>query len=210
VQALAVAAERRGASIEQSRVLAVEGGANPRVVTDTGAFDADAVIVAAGAWSDAVERPRREPGHVKPIRGQLLHLRLPARPAARILWGSRCYLVPWRDGTVLVGATSEDAGFDETATAAGVRHLLTAGVELLPPLAGAAFAGVRVGLRPMTGDELPAIGASSTMRGMFYATGHYRNGVLLAPLTAVLLADLVLEGREATELALVRPARLGL
>ena len=147
---------------------------------------------------------------MKPIRGQLLRLRLPQRPATHVIWGSDCYLVCRRDGTVLAGATVEDVGFDERATSAGVQDLLGAAVSLMPSLRDAAFEGVRVGLRPMTRDELPAIGASSTMPHVFYATGHYRNGVLLAPLTAQLVAGLVLDGRADGELASVSPERLGL
>jgi glycine/D-amino acid oxidase-like deaminating enzyme len=127
-----------------------------------------------------------------------------------VIWGTHCYIVPWHDGTILVGATVEDVGFDESATVAGVQQLLGAAVALLPPLEAAEFAGVRVGLRPATGDELPVIGHSSTMPGVIYATGHYRNGVLLTPLTALLVADLVTENRARTELALTRPDRLGL
>jgi thiazole synthase len=111
---------------------------------------------------------------------------------------------------VLAGATVEDVGFDEHATASGVQHLLAESTALLPVLARAAFEEVRVGLRPMTADELPVIGPSSTQPHVFLASGHYRNGVLLAPLTAALIADLVLDGGEASELALVRPGRLGL
>jgi glycine oxidase len=109
-----------------------------------------------------------------------------------------------------VGATVEDVGFDETTTARGVRTLLDAAIELVPALSGAVFREARAGLRPKTVDELPAIGASSTMKRVFYAAGHYRKGVLLAPLTARLVADLVKDPREGAELALVRPARLGL
>jgi glycine oxidase len=210
---LVAAAAKHDAEIITAQVAAIEGGAAPRVLTSSGAFDADAVIIAAGTWSGGVGRVGRsgpEMDAVKPIRGQLIQLRLASRAASRVIWGSRCYLVPWRDGSVLVGATSEDVGFDETATASGVRYLLEASVELLPALRGAAFEGVRVGLRPMTRDELPAIGPSSTMRNVFYATGHYRNGVLLAPLTAALVADLILDGGRSPELALVRPDRLGL
>ncbi|HEY6361245.1 MAG TPA: FAD-dependent oxidoreductase, partial [Vicinamibacterales bacterium] len=170
---------------------------------------ADAVIVAAGTWSQDL-RGVGKSVPVRPIRGQLLHLRLPRPPASRVIWGERCYLVPWEDGSVLVGATSEDVGFEERATTAGVRMLLDRGTELLPELTAAFFDEVRVGLRPATPDELPIIGPSSTMRGVFYATGHYRNGVLLAPLTALAVADLVLEGRERPELVLVHPARFGL
>jgi glycine/D-amino acid oxidase-like deaminating enzyme len=87
---------------------------------------------------------------------------------------------------------------------------MNAAVDLLPGLEHAQFREARVGLRPKPVDELPAIGRSSTMPHVFYATGHYRNGVLMAPLTATLIADLVLDGRERPELADVRPDRFGL
>lgn len=209
-RALATAAARRGAALTTTRVESVEGGDTPRVVTATETLPADAVVIAAGTWAGAFEQPPRQPGHVTPIRGQILQLRLASRPVSRIAWGSRCYLVPWHDGTVLVGATVEDVGFDEHTTVGGVRQLLDAGAALVPALAEAAFVEARAGLRPMTRDELPVIGRSSTMRQVFYATGHYRNGVLLAPLTAALVADLVLEGREDRQLSVVRPDRLGL
>jgi glycine oxidase len=207
---LAAAAAKRGATIDNAHVLAIDGGTSPRVVTSTGTLECDAVVVAAGSWAGALENPPGAPGHVKPVRGQLVELRLPERAASRIVWGSQCYVVPWLDGTALVGATAEDAGFNESATVAGVRMLLDASAGLLPALASAAFVGVRVGLRPMTADELPVIGASSTMRQVFYATGHYRNGILLAPLTAMAIAELVLDGRHSPDLAAVRPERLGL
>jgi thiazole synthase len=118
--------------------------------------------------------------------------------------------VPWTDGSLLLGATSEDVGFDESSTAAGVEGLRDAARRYIPSTATAALEEVRVGLRPATADELPLIGRSSTMRGVFYATGHYRNGVLLAPLTATLIGDLVMERREGPMLALTRPDRVGL
>ncbi len=93
-------------------------------------------------------------------------------------------MVPWDDGTLLVGATVEDAGFDERATVAGVRDLLEAACDLVPHAWTAGFLGARVGLRPASGDGLPIIGASDVVPNLMYATGHYRNGVLLAPLTA--------------------------
>ena len=203
--ALADAARRHGASIEVVRVTGFAPAARGvSVTTDETTLAADAVVVAAGSWASAWSLP------IKPIRGQLLQLRLPQPPAHRVLWGPRCYVVPWRDGVTLVGATVEDVGFDESVTAAGVHRLLDAAIELLPALGGALVDDIRAGLRPMTPDGLPAIGGSSTMPGVYYALGHYRNGVLLAPLTAALVADLVLEGRERPELGLVRPARFGL
>jgi glycine/D-amino acid oxidase-like deaminating enzyme len=168
------------------------------------------VIVAAGSWSTSLDAVRAVPEAVKPIRGQLLQLRLPDRCAERVVWGSDCYLVARRDGSVLAGATVEDVGFDERATSSGVQQLLHGALALMPALGGAAFEEVRVGLRPKTRDELPAVGASSTMPHVFYATGHYRNGVLLAPLTARLVADLVLEGKADHDLGPLQPGRLGL
>jgi glycine/D-amino acid oxidase-like deaminating enzyme len=150
------------------------------------------------------------PEALKPIRGQLLQLRLPERPACHVLWGSRCYLVPRRDGAVLVGATMEDVGFDERATSSGVQQLLDGALALMPALRRRRLRGGARRPAPEDGDELPAVGASSTMPHVFYATGHYRNGVLLAPLTARLVADLVLEGKSDDDLALLQPRRLGL
>jgi glycine oxidase len=123
-----------------------------------------------------------------------------------VLWGKDCYVVPWQDGTVLVGATVEDVGFDERTTAAGVRDLLDAVCDLLPEAWGATFLEARAGLRPATEDGLPVIGRSTEAPGVIYATGHYRNGVLLAPLTAAIVADLILEGREDAALATTSPA----
>ena len=85
---------------------------------------------------------------------------------------------------MLVGATVENAGFDDRPTAGGVRGLLNAATTWFPALENAVFAGARVGLRPATDDELPIVGRSSTMPRVFYATGHFRNGILLAPVTA--------------------------
>ena len=180
------------------------------VFTTTGTVTGDAVVLAAGAWSGqvAIEPAPRAP--VTPIRGQLLQLACAEAPASRVLWGEQCYLVPWLDGTVLAGATVEDVGFDERATVAAVRHLLESACALLPSLCTAQLGTVRVGLRPATRDELPIVGRASGLPNVVYATGHYRNGVLLAPLTAALVAGLVFDGREAPELALTRPDRFGL
>jgi glycine oxidase len=195
-EALSRAAMARGVSMTQRRVTSLDE------------IRSDAIVIAAGSWSgEFTDTPQP---FVKPIRGQLLALRMDRRPASRVVWGTDCYVVPWKDGTVLVGATVEDVGFDERTTTAGLRGLLNAAVDLLPGLEQAQFREARAGLRPKTADELPAIGRSSTMRHVFYATGHYRNGVLLAPLTATLIADLVLDGRERPELADVRPDRFGL
>jgi len=147
---------------------------------------------------------------VRPIRGQLLHLSWPGveRPS-RIVWGLRCYAVPWSDGSLLVGATVEDVGFDETWTVSGVHDLTKAAIELLPKTLHASIDAVRVGLRPATPDNLPAIGPFAKAPRVIAATGHYRNGVLLAPLTAKLVADAMIYNRMDPLLELVKPSRFG-
>jgi glycine oxidase len=206
-EAVVDAARAHGVRLITAAVRGIEGGAGKaRVTTDEGIIESDVVIVASGSWM-VPSKPAEGPP-VKPIRGQLVQLRCDAALASQVIWGQACYLVPWSDGTVLVGATVEDVGYDERPTAEGVRSLLSAAIGLVPSLERAQFEEVRVGFRPKATDELPIIGRSEAMPSVFYAVGHYRNGVLLAPLTAVLMADLVLEDRERAELALVRPGRL--
>jgi glycine oxidase len=167
------------------------------------------VVLAAGSWSGHIDIDGIPPLPVRPVRGQLLQLASDAPALNRIVWGPRCYLVPVSRTSILVGATVEDAGFDERTTVAAVRDLLDSACDLVPHLWQAAFVGARVGLRPATADELPIIGRSVKMPGLVYATGHYRNGVLLAPLTARTVADLVLDNRDDPLLAAAAPQRLG-
>ncbi len=192
--ALARAAIVRGAAVLSRTVCGVRRTGTTLIAdTDKGPLESDRVVVAAGSWSAQV-RVQGELPPLRPIRGQLLRLEWPRAPLARIVWGPRCYLVPRRDGTLLVGATVEDVGFDERATVAAVRDLMDAVCEVLPDGWRAGFKEARVGLRPATPDGLPILGPSAALEGVVYATGHYRNGVLLAPITAALVADLVLEG----------------
>jgi len=207
--ALLAGAVAHGARISTRVVREIDARQGALLVrTDQEVLETDAVVLASGSWPVDL-RSDRAPA-VTPIRGQLVHLQADAASLTRVVWGPDCYLVPWQDGSTLVGATVEDVGFDERSTAEGVRELLAAASELLPALRGAALREVRVGLRPKASDELPVIGRSPSMPGVYYALGHYRNGVLLSPLTAALVADLVLDGREREELDLVRPDRLEL
>lgn len=213
VDALVTGCAAHGATFLRTRVLALYASVSGvRVEADTGRIDADAVILAAGSWTSCSWAPASAGAQppIRPIRGQLLHLR-PASPvASRVLWGPGCYVVPRHDGTLLVGATVEDVGFDERATVGGVRAMVDAASALVPILDSAVLEEVRVGLRPATSDELPIVGPSATMPHVYFASGHYRNGVLLAPLTAELVADLVLEDRSGAELSGLHPARFGL
>jgi glycine oxidase len=211
-RALAGAARHHGARIVEhgtARRIARDGG-EVVVETDRGRLIGSAVVLAAGSWSGSIEiEGVAERLPVRPIRGQLLYLRWTGTTLRRVIWSARCYLVPWDDGTLLVGATSEDAGFDERATAAGVRDLLEAACEVVPRGWTAQFLGARAGLRPASSDELPIIGASRVMPNLIYATGHYRNGILLAPLTATLVADAILDDRADAMLAVTNPQRFG-
>jgi glycine/D-amino acid oxidase-like deaminating enzyme len=140
----------------------------------------------------------------------MLHLMWKSSPALRrVTWGERCYLVPWDDGTLLVGATMEEVGFDEKTTTAGVQDLLDAACALVPHVRDAGFLGARVGLRPGTPDAMPIVGWSRSGANVMYATGHFRNGVLLAPLTAQLVADAILAGRVDPALEAIGPQRFG-
>ena len=180
------------------------------VETDRGSLTTNAVVLAGGSWSGAIAVDGvGVTVPVRPVRGQLLRLAWTGTPLRRVTWSSRCYLVPWDEGTLLVGATVEEVGFDERTTVAGVRELLDAADDILPRASSAGFLGARAGLRPATPDALPVIGASAAMPNLMYATGHYRNGVLLAPLTAQLVADAMLENRIDPLLAAVSPSRFG-
>lgn len=211
MDALAWAALRHGVQIEAAhRVTGIV--AEPRGVrinTEDGtAWSADQVVIAAGSWTGRLDVDDPAAATIRPVRGQLLRLQWRGAPLGHIVWGPDCYVVPWRNGTVLVGATVEDVGFDERTTAAGVRDLLDAACELLPEAWGATFIEARVGLRPAASDDLPLLGPSERSDRIVYATGHYRNGVLLAPLTAQLIADWVADGRDDPALQALRPGRL--
>jgi glycine oxidase len=191
VSALWRSAASRGARLVQTRAHRVSRTASAlRVNTGEGTLEASRVVLAAGCWSGQVDIDGVAPLPVQPVRGQLLALRTESAMLRHALWGPECYLAPRADGTILVGATVEHVGFDERATATGVSHLLRAATALLPPLADATFLEVRVGLRPGTLDDRPIVGASTEVEGLLYATGHYRNGALLTPLTADDVADL--------------------
>jgi glycine oxidase len=211
--ALATSAMRHGATFAlETRVISVDVGPGNRVAVETenGVSFADYVVLAAGTWAGQIKIGDAESVPVKPVRGQLLHLSWPtAQPLRHVLWGRDCYIVPWLGGRVLVGATVEDAGFDERPTVAGVRDLLEAGCSLVPHLWQASFAEVRVGLRPLSPDGLPIIGRSMAVPGLVYATGHYRNGVLLAPLTAAIVRDIVLDRNVDAALETLTPMRFG-
>ncbi len=171
---------------------------------------ADAVVLATGAWAGRAEwlpEPARPP--VRPVKGQVLELRARdgAAPCERILASERVYLVPRPDGRLIVGATSEERGFDTAVTAGGVHELLREAYRLLPDVAEMELVDSMAGLRPGTPDNLPLIGPGA-IEGLVLATGHYRNGILLAPLTADAISAM-LAGEQLPEAAApAHPLRL--
>ena len=210
-RALAAAARHHGAQlVEGSRVhKIVRRDGDFLVETGRGSLSASFVVLAAGSWSGQIEIEGVARPPIRPVRGQLLHLAWPGPALRRVVWGEHCYLVPWDNGTLLVGATMEEVGFEERTTVAGVRDLLDAACELAPHARTAGFLGARSGLRPASADGMPIIGASRVLPNLMYATGHFRNGVLLAPLTAQLVADAILDKRVDPSLDAIGPQRFG-
>jgi glycine oxidase len=174
------------------------------VVTASGPIAAGCVVLCAGAWSPALA-PCALP--IVPVRGQILALEAPRPALGPILSGAAGYLVPRRDGSVVVGATQERVGFERRVTAAGLAQLLAAAQELVPALGACGFRGAWSGLRPATPDGLPAVGPAPGAPGLVLAAGHHRNGVLLAPVTARLVADLLLGKALPPEAAALAPGR---
>jgi glycine oxidase len=200
-QALARSAERRGVRIlseVSARRFLLREHVCRGVETDRGPVEADQVVDAAGAWAGFDSGlPFEVPVH--PVRGQMVELRLVGRDLPTVVQSDDVYLVPRPGGSVLAGATLERVGFRNEVTLRGVADLIAAAVALLPDLAEATFVRAWAGLRPATPDEWPILGPSP-VAGLFLATGHYRNGILLAPITARLLAD-ALTGSLSRDLA---------
>lgn len=195
VAAIADAAQRLGTTFEFGRpVDAIDSSASgARIFSSGESREFDRVVLCAGSWTSRIAGADERVRRIAPVRGQLVRLHAPSTRIPSVLWGGQCYLVPWADGTLLVGATSEHVGFDERATVGGVRGLLDAAQDLVPELASATYVDVRVGLRPATADGVPLLGPGPDPR-IILAAGHFRNGILLAPLTAIMIADFVMAG----------------
>lgn len=201
VRAAWLSAQRRGVRVLTGtgvQRFRVEGGICRGVETDAGPLEAEAVVDAAGAWA-AFDQDATFPIPVYPVRGQILQLRMEDEPLQTQVCSDEVYLVPRPDGEVLVGSTVELVGFRKAVTAEAVERLLAAAVRLVPSLRSARFVSAWSGLRPGTPDGLPLLG-DSPLPGLFFATGHFRNGILLAPVTAKLVAD-VLTGEAARDLS---------
>ncbi|MGH9415621.1 MAG: glycine oxidase ThiO [Terriglobales bacterium] len=205
--ALAASLRQRGVVVRQREpVQAIEAtGGGLEAVTGKGRYRAEVVINAAGAWAGAIKAPVEAP--VRPRKGQMLCVRT-RTPPRHVIEGPGVYLVPREDGRVLVGATLEDVGFDRTLTEDRLAELRQRAIEIWPALEAAPVESRWCGLRPGSSDDMPIIGPTRCP-GYWLATGHYRDGILLAPLTAKIVGSALAKGwlTEALDLRAVLPER---
>lgn len=173
------------------------------ILDDKSHCTAERVVLAAGAWVGRIKGSRYAKV-VEPSRGQLVSYS--SNPLRHVAYGPRGYVVP-RQQSLIGGSTMEDVGFDADTTAAGIKKVRAAAEEICPVLESAAEVRAWAGLRPVTPDLLPIIGADPEYRSLIYACGHSRNGVLMAPLTGNVIADLVTESPLSHDLSQFRPDR---
>ncbi|MGB3512640.1 MAG: glycine oxidase ThiO [Microcoleaceae cyanobacterium] len=179
------------------------------IKTSIGELEAEHYVLATGAWSKELL-----PIPVFPKKGQMLSLKIPSDvgteklPLQQVLFGTESYIVPRKDGRIVIGATSENVGFSSGNTAAGIQELLANAIRLYPVLKDYKILEIWWGFRPATPDEMPVLGTSN-YDNLTLATGHYRNGILLAPVTAILIADLIWNGRADPLLETFNYSRFG-
>lgn len=211
-QALTVAVTRRGVTLRTGTPTAALESAGGHVtgirLASGEKVGARHVVIAAGSWSGELEGlPRSLP--VFPVKGQMLAVDGRSRtngrgarpPIERVVHGTGAYLIPREDGRVLIGATVEHVGYRKGPTPRGVAGLIAAAARMVPLLADLPLVETWAGFRPGTPDDMPILGAEPELGGLYYATGHFRNGILLAPLTARVTADLIAGGPPAALIA---------
>lgn len=205
VQAAARAGVRFRSGVTARKVV-IERGRTKGVETDDGLVEGDTVVVCAGAWSGLVDQALGDPASVRPMRGQLVELETRPPPTRSVVFAHGGYLVPRADGRVVVGSTLEFVGFRRGVTVDGVAKLLTLAARTVPSLADATVSRMWSNFRPFTEDRVPLVGTRH-IEGLVIATGHHRSGVLLAPVTAEIVRDLVLRGNTRRSIAELSPLR---
>jgi glycine oxidase len=206
-RALAAAVARLGGEFRSGVTVTGLARAGDRVVgveTGAGVIHADAVVVAGGAWSTAIAGLPPVRSRIKPMAGQIVKVELRPPLLRHVVYGYSGYIVPRADGRVLMGSTLEDRGFDKAVTTAGLHRITGMALELVPELAAARLTGSWAGLRPASEDNAPLLGAGP-YAGLFFASGHYRNGILLTPITGEVIRDLVLGRTPAVDIAPFAP-----
>jgi glycine oxidase len=214
ISALASANEKLGVRLEtgtEVTSLKIERDRIRGIETSRGFIAADSVVIAGGAWSSLLAADKALPNpRIKPVRGQMLCLEANPQIARHVIYSPRGYLVPRRDGRLLAGSTTEQAGFEKRVTAAGIHSILSAALEISPRIAALPLTDSWAGLRPRAADTLPVLGPCAEIAGLFYATGHYRNGILLAPVTGELIAAAIVDKIFPAALSIFSPDRFGL
>lgn len=209
MQALGIACRRAGVQVqERTRVrrILVRRGAVQGVVTTRGTVRAPVVVNCLGSWG-AMEGRFPVPVPVDPARGQMLAFAGPKRLFRHAVMAERAYVVQRRDGRLLVGSTIERVGFDKSLTLEGMQSILGGLRQFSSALSRCTFLEAWAGLRPFSRTERPLIGATG-IAGLYLSTGHFRHGILLAPITAKLLAELILRGRTSISLTPFSPQRI--
>ena len=192
VKALIEAAKRSGTEIHAGAAVEAVWREGPHcrgALVGGQKISAKYLVIAAGSFSSQIAGLEHY-APVRPAKGQVVSLRCEAARIERVLWSERIYVVPRNDGRIVCGATVEHVGFDKAVTAGGVRANLDAAIELVPALAGAQIEETWAGLRPDTPDHLPILGPTE-IEGLLIATGHFRSGVLLTPITARLIGEMI-------------------
>jgi glycine oxidase len=190
------AAQRSGAEVfpgDGAKAIWREGDRCRGLILQNEEVEAKWTIIAAGSFSAAIEGVAAY-APVRPAKGQMVALRAEDVEIQRVLWSEHIYLVPRNDGRILAGATVEYVGFDKRTTAGGIEKILSAAIELAPQLANARIEETWAGLRPDSPDHLPILGPTD-LHGLLMATGHFRSGILLTPITARLIREWVTEQR---------------
>lgn len=206
VRALLADATRLGARVIKDTAVAIERqGDRVTGVVGTDRYPTEHIIVAAGAWSGRIAGLPR-PLSVEPVRGQMVALPWPAGIPRAVLYNRDCYVLA-RDNEAVAGSTMEFAGFDSSVTEAGIEQILACLATLCPPLAGRRPTRTWAGLRPVTPDGLPIVGAAPGLQGLWYATGHGRNGILLAALTGVIISQFVAGEPTHEDVSILSPER---
>ena len=205
--ALIAAARHAGVTIfpnTEAHQLLIAGKQVQGVATNNGELRAATTILTTGAWtSQLIPTVPTEP-----VRGQMIALPITAPPLRHVVYSCRSYLVPRAAGFLIAGSTTEHAGFEKTTTEAGIASIVERSCEIAPSLAGKPLLETWAGLRPKnTRDDWPVIGRDTYYDGLLYATGHYRNGILLTPITAQVISDFVLSGESCINLEAFSPAR---
>jgi glycine oxidase len=197
LSALANSVKKLGVTmLTQTAVAAVllEGNRVCGVQTARGAISSATVVIAAGTWSSFI-KPHPPIPTIEPVRGQMVCLEAKPQLTRHVIYSPRGYLVPRQDGRLLAGSTSENAGFAKCVTAGGIATILRNALEISGAIADLPVVDTWAGLRPRAPDGLPVLGPCGEIDGLFCATGHYRNGILLAPLTGELISEAIVSSQ---------------